>query len=938
MRSLTPKVYSLFLLTQFGSKVLFAQMIPPFVDFSPSDYNGGNQNWGISQDENKLIYLANNEGLLVYNGADWQLAKSPQKTKIRSVKAVGERIYTGAYMDFGYWERDSVDRLFYSSLLPVLSISPKENEEFWGIAAVDEFILFQSFQTIYILNERTMDVTTIDSEAIINKIFLVDKQIYYHVLGEGIFRIVNQVGQLYFEENDFKGAEVINILNANNQFQLITKDQGIYTVGQGGALEQGYSSTLDLSELGIFSATTLSDGGIALGTISYGLVVLDEFFEEKYRISKEDGLVNNTVLALFEDQDENIWMGLDNGLAFVNHTSPVEIYSDRSGEIGSVYAAAIWDDKLYIGTNQGLFFREGSSRGSFQLVQETLGQVWFLKEIDGHLFCGHHNGTFLIDGVKAINISSIPGTWTIEQIPKHEDLLIQGNYNGLSILRRVGKGWTLQNRISNFDISSRYLALQNNKTFVNHEYRGVFQITLDNALEKATDVKIDTTMIEPNSGMITFNEEIIYSCRDGIYRFDELQGSFKRDSLLSNAFSPEEYISGRLVVDKRGSLWSFTTKNIVSTSLDGIGLTPKVEKVPIPLDVRSTVQEYENLILIDDDEVLIGTTNGFLIINLQELAWTPSQIQQGIARHYINNPNEPSEVRKRDEAPILVPSVAENFTISVHVAEYNRLFQPSYQARLNGYHDEWSAWETTNRFSFNSLPPGEYHFQARARVGDQLSANTLSYRFKIEKPLYLKPGFVVLYCLGFVFLCISVHGTYRRYYRRQREKLIEANAKELKLTQLQNEKEIIRLRNDQLSRDYTTKSKEAAGLALGMVKKNELLNEIKAQLKDTTESSDASQVLNIIDQNISGSESWNFFKKAFDNTDQDFFKKIKQAHPSLSPNDLKLCAYLRLNLTSKEIAPLFNISVRSVEIKRYRLRKKLGLSSSENLTDYVLNL
>lgn len=80
------------------------------------------------------------------------------------------------------------------------------------------------------------------------------------------------------------------------------------------------------------------------------------------------------------------------------------------------------------------------------------------------------------------------------------------------------------------------------------------------------------------------------------------------------------------------------------------------------------------------------------------------------------------------------------------------------------------------------------------------------------------------------------------------------------------------------------------------------------------------------------------FKEAFNNTDRDFLKKLKEEHPELTPNDLKLCVYLRLNLSSKEIAPMLSISSRSVEVKRYRLRKKMKLKHDKNLTDYILGL
>src|SRR5690606_5056682 len=123
-----------------------------------------------------------------------------------------------------------------------------------------------------------------------------------------------------------------------------------------------------------------------------------------------------------------------------------------------------------------------------------------------------------------------------------------------------------------------------------------------------------------------------------------------------------------------------------------------------------------------------------------------------------------------------------------------------------------------------------------------------------------------------------------------------------------------------------------------LIKKNEFLTSIKDKLKGSKESMEVRSVIKTIDKDISEEDNWNFFKEAFNNADKDFFKKIKSKHPELTSNDLKLCAYLRLNLSSKEIAPLLNISVKSVEIKRYRLRKKMDLPREVNLSDYILGI
>ena len=118
----------------------------------------------------------------------------------------------------------------------------------------------------------------------------------------------------------------------------------------------------------------------------------------------------------------------------------------------------------------------------------------------------------------------------------------------------------------------------------------------------------------------------------------------------------------------------------------------------------------------------------------------------------------------------------------------------------------------------------------------------------------------------------------------------------------------------------------------------EFLNAIKEKLKDLKDDAQVRSVIKTIDRNINNDDDWTFFENAFNNADKDFLKKVKEKHPELSSNDLRLCAYLRLNLSSKEIAPLLNISVRSVEVKRYRLRKKMNLSHDDGLTDYIINI
>jgi len=129
-----------------------------------------------------------------------------------------------------------------------------------------------------------------------------------------------------------------------------------------------------------------------------------------------------------------------------------------------------------------------------------------------------------------------------------------------------------------------------------------------------------------------------------------------------------------------------------------------------------------------------------------------------------------------------------------------------------------------------------------------------------------------------------------------------------------------------------------------VTQKNEALYDLKEQLKHISQkvNPDAQKYLQKliknIERNTSQKEDWEKFELHFDQVYENFTKRIREKYPNLTPNDIKLCAYLRMNLSTKEIAPLLNISIRGVEISRYRLHKKLNMPQNENLIDFMMNL
>ena len=225
----------------------------------------------------------------------------------------------------------------------------------------------------------------------------------------------------------------------------------------------------------------------------------------------------------------------------------------------------------------------------------------------------------------------------------------------------------------------------------------------------------------------------------------------------------------------------------------------------------------------------------------------------------------------------------------------------------------------------------------RGKIGDNITTNEATYSFQIKRPLLLSNLAITIYALAFLLLIIITHNIYKSYYKKQREKLLQKTQKELALKELENKQQLMNYKNERLEQDINSKNRELAISTMSLIKKNEFLNNIKNELKSAKDGS-LPYVVKLIDKNLNNTDDWKLFEEAFNNADKDFLKKMKVIHPKLTPNDLRLCAYLRLNLSSKEIAPLLNISPKSVEVKRYRLRKKMGLAHESSLTNYILEL
>ncbi|MCB0631002.1 MAG: hypothetical protein KDD15_14745, partial [Lewinella sp.] len=838
------------------------------------------------------------------------------------------KIFAGCYMEFGYWSRAASGTLEYTSLLPQLGRTMRDDEQIWSIIQLDEWVIFQSPQTLYFYNTIQHTFRTIQSDKLILKIFKVDGSIYYTVRNEGVYKIENGKSHLVIDDVLIRDLRVINIFKIDGRLIFLTSESGFFRMNNARASAWEIPANEILKHTNPYCALQLQNGKMAVGTISDGIYIVTPDGKIEYHIDQENGLSNNTVLSIFEDQEKNLWIGLDNGINCINLTSPIQAFYNNDGVLGTVYISKVFNNTLYLGTNQGLFCKRLDDPAGFKFVEGTSGQVWDLHVFnDEDLLCGHHLGTFVIVGDKAQIIDNTLGTWTFKDIPGRKNLLLKGNYDGLYVMEKGSYGWIVRNKVDGFKSSSRFFELDDgHHIWVNHEYKGVYKLLLDADFTKVLEMAMEPSLtVGRGSSLVKYRGNILYASEEGVYRYDTSQETFIYDSLLSPIVTSEKYITGKLVVDDKDRLWAFSGENLYYVTINHLSNKPKINTVAIPLKHRKMTLSFENIARTQDDIYLLGTANGFLSIDISKVEHTkaPHVYLNAITLRDIDN--HLTAVNMDEYGSYKFNSGILNFNFSV--PNYSKYSETRYQYQLQGLSSRWSDWSDESAARFENLSFGDYVFKVRAKIGTIQSENTTQYPFEVKRPWYLSNPALGAYFLSLLLTGFITHKAYKRHY-----------SKKLINKQLENERIIIQIKNEQLNLDIENKNRELALSKMNIIKKNELLSSIKKELKASEKAKNIDSVVNLIDRNLNNTKDWEVFVRAFNNTDKGFLDKLKSLHPNLTPNDLRFCVYLRLNLSSKEIAPLLNISVKSVETRRYRLRKRMNLPHEEGLVNYILSL
>lgn len=943
----------------------------PFIrNFPKREYKAGTQNWAISQDQKGFMYFANNEGLLTFNGVAWQLYKMPNSSIVRSVY-IGEdkNIYVGAYNEMGKMCFGSNGKLEFRSLKKYIPTEYQNFDDIWNITSFEGKIVFQSYTSAFILDNDTT-FTVIKAPVRFQYSFKVGEKLYFNDFESGLYELVNgQLARLPGCER-LKGEEIWSVLPFAGGDELLigTLSKGVFIYNGKQLSEWKVPVNEYLKKNQIFSGVILQKKYYAFGTIQDGIIIVDSHGATIQHINRKKGLQNNTILKIFEDRSEDLWLGLDNGIDYININSPITFLKEADG-IGAGYTSIIHKGKLYLGTNQGLFVKnwdEQDQNSELRMIPNTSGQVWYLGVHEGVLMCGHNNGTYVIEGETARQISKIPGGWKYHILKKFPDYLIGGTYSGLILFRKENGSWRFVSKIKGFNESFRVFEEDNEgNLWMSHGFKGIYKISFGNSPDSIKSFRFYTVKdgLPTNFNMNVFKikDKIIFTTNVGIYEYNTQNEHFEKSSYFNQLLSPITDFS-HLNEDKEGNIWyTAWIQGVNKAGVFRVREDGSFQHVTAPFSLLTGkfMSGFESIYPFSDDHLFIGIEDGFahysttahFKLNTEFSTYITKAVALNIDSTFFFGNNQPT----KEKQPI------ETYTFNYQKNAFKFYFSSptfdnpgnvEYSFMLSGLNNDWSAWSSSTSVEYALLPQGDYIFSVRARNSLGVEGKSDRLYFSVRPPWYKS----IVAILGYIFLSVLLVIFSFRFFiyrielskRKERMKhLKEYRQKERDYIQNASlsEKRIIQLKNEKLKSEMIHRDKELANQTMDLIRKNKFLAKIKEELeKMKTVSNDESlkekisSLIGKIDKDIDTNKQWEIFETAFDEVHEDFLTRLKSHYPSLTPNELRLCAYLRMNISTKEIAPLMNISIRGVEICRYRVRKKLNLDRDTNLTSLIIDL
>jgi AraC family transcriptional regulator, chitin signaling transcriptional activator len=932
-------------------------IIPKIVHYSRADFKADPQFWTMCENDDGTLIFGNNDGALIFDGAHWQKKYLPNNSSVRSILKTSEgKIFVGGYNEIGTLQKDKYGSYYYKSLMSEFHLEDKNLENLWQIHQYNKLIIYRSFLELIVINGNR--VTQIPASKSFAYAAQINNNYFVQDADFGIYKLNTKTMslELVFDAALFSNQEIASILPTTNPNSIaVVMKNGLMYFGD--IISKSFSKQINLFEGSKSDQITY---GIANGNNDYLFGTLSSKiikFNSPGVISKEyqtlSDLSNASIHFIYQTQNKNLWVLQNNGLNLLDYKSSFISIFDQA----SVYDILIKNNRVYAATNNGVYYADfnatsNESLFNFNKIENLQGQTWAIQDLDGDVIISHDIGIFKLENNIVQKISSPNGFWKLTKIKNKKGLFLASNYNGLYLVEKSASGWSIKHKIKGFEESTRDIIAdyEPNTYWICHGYKGVYKVHINDDYTRVNAVDHFTNkngFKSPyNINAFYWNSKIIFTTNTGIYTFNNTNNKFEPFPELNIILGTKLNI--RKVIQKKDKTW------FVQDDEAGYfdNTTKKVYK-NIFLNLKGTFNRgMESIYPLADDRVIFGTNSGLHLYRINANQ-TKTKLPTIISRitYSQNKKMVLAQIDAKGEN-IQLPNQTDLLRFEFAAPKMISSTELNYSYRLKNVDEDWSPWQKNAYKEYTHLRPGNYTFVVKSRDLSGLIGEEVSVEFRILPKWYQTNLAYFLYIIGAIFLLYSLvkyvkriillEQTKSKIEAKKTQQLLELEIEKLKLKQ---DKETIHKDKLMLEENIIDKSKELANYTLLLSQKKDIFSELQNDLKQLREllKSDESrrkitEIFQKLNQHKIGEEYMEIFDVNFEKINHEFFEKLKQIDPSITKRELRLCAFIKMDLTNKEISPLLNISIRGVESARYKVRKKLNVAHEENFVSFLENL
>jgi len=778
----------------------------PFRTAYPSkEFGGHSQFWSMEQDSRGVVYIGAGYGIQEFDGTNWRLIINDNHSFGRSLsRDANGRIYAGSSGMLGYLEADERGEMQYRSLMKFIPPEDRQFNYVWSTHATPEGIYFQANERLFRFHPPqpgaaagTWRVDVWRPHNDYGYSFWTDQTLYVQQYGIGLMKMVDDSLVLLPGGDQFAEDRIHVMLpfpGKSGHYLIGTFSRGLFDWD--GSVFRPWPTDADLllSRGTLYTGMVTPDSCFALGTMGNGLVIIDKNGKLLHQFTQTSGFFSNTVSCLLLDQQRNLWVGTDGGIAVLEYDSPLSEFTIPGGTGPSDFCR--YQGLLYITCNDGVYYLDDQD-GRFKMVTGIVGnsQSFFFHQINNELFVTVNQGIYQIQGKTARPVSptveiSRP-VLCMSNMALAPDIVVAGTPAGAEILRYDPSHPRRLRRIGDIPGIHEYIRLA-----VEAEPGVVWLGTMDAGLirlsfsaDRPLMPRVDKFGVEhglPAGGAAFFKAggRPLFCTKRGVYQFNPEQNRFSPDPFFKEVGFGRNPDEGVIVADARDNLWiNLGKESAVYKKLpDG---QYKLEKARL----ARFADEVINMIYPESNGVIwFGSANRVIRFapgqHRSELSAFPALIRRvtlaGDSVVYCGAalPGD----RLQDPAEQRFPFRGNALRFDFSASSYINPRANSFRTLLEGFDAGWSAWSRDTRRDYTNLPAGKYRFRVQARNIFQQESSEDLYAFTITPPWYNTWWAWLFYLLcagGLIFALVRARTRQLEERSRALEKIVQERTAEI---------------------------------------------------------------------------------------------------------------------------------------------------------------